>query len=254
MKNRTVKTICGRRAALLALCLMVLLNAMLPLAAHAKEREQKTVRVGWYESTFCYRDRFGRRCGIAYEYQQRIAVHTGWAYVYVEDSWPNLFQMLQRGEIDLLSDVSLTEERRETMSFPNLPMGSESYYLYIDADNKKLTSDDLTTFNNRKIGVNKGSVQAAYLRDWARKNGIIPQIVELTGEEADSMDMLARGELDGFVSTNTVGAKESCVPVCRIGASDFYFAVNRERPDLLKELNAALTDIQNDDPYFNQKM
>lgn len=67
--------------------------------------------MGWYDSSYCHIDQFGRRSGIVYEYQQSIAAHTGWVYEYVEDSWTNLLQMLLDGEIDLLSDVSYTEER-----------------------------------------------------------------------------------------------------------------------------------------------
>ena len=53
----------------------------------------------------------------------KIAAYTGWRYEYVEASWPELLQMLIRGEIDLMSDVSYTEERSEQMLFASLPMG-----------------------------------------------------------------------------------------------------------------------------------
>ena len=76
--------------------------------------EGKVVRVGWYDSQFNYSDRFGRRSGYAYEYQQKIAAYTGWTYEYVEASWPDLFDMLKKGEIYLLSDVSYTKEREGT--------------------------------------------------------------------------------------------------------------------------------------------
>ena len=66
----------------------------------------KIVRVGWYESPFNMTDPNGGRSGYAYEYQQKIAAYTGWKYEYVTTSWPKLLQMLQDGEIDLLSDVS----------------------------------------------------------------------------------------------------------------------------------------------------
>ena len=119
------------------LCLSVGLMIFASPASYAKEKEQKVVRVGWFESTFCYRDQYGDRRGIAYEYQRRIAAHTGWTYEYVEDSWPNLLQMLIDGKIDLLSDVSYTKERSSLMLFSSLPMGEESYYLYININNNE---------------------------------------------------------------------------------------------------------------------
>ena len=71
-----------------------------PSLAHGEEPNQKVVRVGWYDSSFCHFDEFGRRCGIDYEYQQKISAYTGWTYEYVEDSWSNLLQMLIDGKID----------------------------------------------------------------------------------------------------------------------------------------------------------
>ena len=236
------------------LCLLMALCLALPLTAFARTPEQKVVRVGWYESTYCYRDSFGKRRGIAYEYQQKLAAHTGWTYEYVEDSWPNLLQMLMDGKLDLLSDVSYNEERAQHMLYPSLAMGAESYYLYIDADNTEIDSEDLLTLNGKTVGVNKGSYQVGLLRDWQAKNGISLEILELTDDEADSMSMLSRGDIDAFVSMNSMGAKERVIPVCKIGASDYYFAVNKDRPDLLNELNAALAAIQDEDPYFNQRM
>ena len=225
----------------------------LPIKAHAEEKT-KVIRIGWFESTFCYRDSFGRRGGIDYEYQHKISAYTGWTYEYVEDSWPNLLQKLMAGEIDMLSDVSYTEERTESMLFPDLPMGTESYYIYIDADNRTITAEDLSTFNGTKIGVNKGSVQEGFLAGWIEKNNLNVEIVPLVDEEEASMGMIDTGEIDGYALTNTFGSKGKIVPACRIGSSDYYYAVNKNRPDILAELNYALAAIQAEDPYFNARL
>ena len=88
------------------LCLSLLLAVLVPVSVFAAEPGKKTVRVGWYESPFNITDAYGGRSGYAYEYQQKIAAYTGWEYEYVKTSWPKLLEMLQQGEIDLLSDVS----------------------------------------------------------------------------------------------------------------------------------------------------
>lgn len=243
-----------KRLALFALLLALVVDFAAAPAVRAQANENKVVRVGWYESTFCYRDSFGRRRGLDYEYQQKISAYTGWEYEYVEDSWANLLQKLMAGEIDLLSDVSYTEARRSSMLFPELPMGEESYYIYIDAGNKEITSENLASFHGKKIGVNQGSVQEGFLRAWAQKHGLALEIVPLTTKEAESMSMLSTGELDGYATINTFGAKEKIIPVCRIGASDYFYAVNRNRPDLLEDLDRALAAIQDEDPYYNQRM
>ena len=127
-----------RRFAAVLLCL-ALAAALLP--AGAEGPEEKVVRVGWYESSFNRTDSLGRRSGYAYEYQMKLAAYTGWRYEYVEGSWPELLDMLKKGEIDLMSDVSYTPERAEEMLFPSLPMGAEEYYLYVTPDNLSITSE-----------------------------------------------------------------------------------------------------------------
>lgn len=245
------------RKGLKRIWLLVLLLALCtasPLAADAQEAAPKVVRVGWYESNYCYRDRFGRRRGIDYEYQHKIATYTGWTYEYVEDSWSNLLQKLMAGEIDLLGDVSYTEARTATLLYPDLPVGTESYYIYIDADNKKLSSENPASFNGTRIGVNKGGVQEEFLRRWAQRNNISIEIIPLSTEETDSAAMLNRGEIDGYATVSAFRTKEKVVPACRIGASDYFYAVNKNRPDLLAELNWALTAIQGEEPNFNKRM
>ena len=163
------------RKALIVLCLVLFAAPFTPrsfnLSAYATENapemknaveaesvENKAVRVGWYESPFNLTDQFGRRSGYAYEYQQKIAVYTGWNYEYVTGSWPELYQMFLDGQLDLMSDVSFTQERAEQMLFADLPMGSEAYYICISAQrDSDITADDVSTLHGKKIGVNKDS-------------------------------------------------------------------------------------------------
>ena len=235
------------------LCLVMTMPFAVPLAAHAQE-SGKTVRVGWYESPFNTTDQFGRRSGYAYDYQQKIAAYTGWNYEYVEGSWPELLQMLIEGKIDLMSDVSYTNERAQTMLFSSLPMGAEEYYIFISPDNKEINRDDLSTFNGKKVGVNKGSVQAGFFREWAESNGVQAEVVELTEDLDESIEMLSRGDIDMYVVLDGYLDARQAMPVCKVGASDFFFAVSKSRPELLPELNAAMNRIQEEDHNYQQQL
>ena len=239
-------------AFLLCLCLAgVFLLSALPARA---ESAGKVVRVGWYESMFNTTDEAGRKSGYAYEYQQKLAAYTGWTYVYVSGTWPELLQMLIRGEIDLMSDVSYTEERSELMLYPDLPMGTEEYYLYVSPGNDSIHPGDLTTLNGKRVGIYENSVQLAQFRVWAEKHGVEAEIVELNCSEEQARQMLDRGKLDIYVTTDGYGDPSRLKPVIRIGYSEFYFAVNKNKPDLLEDLNSAMYRIQEENPYFNQRM
>ncbi len=234
---------------------VILANMLIPLTAFADaQEEQQVVRVGWFDSSFCYYDSLGRRCGIDYEYHQRVSAYTGWTYEYVEDSWPNLLEKLKNGEIDLLSDVSYKPEREEFLCYSDLLMGSEAYYIYVSSGNKEITSDDISTLNGKRIGVNKDSIQEGLLREWTEKNDITMEVVPLSCTENESMEMIANGEIDGLATVFSFDFKHDVVPVGRIGGSEYYYAVNKDRPDLLRELNMAMAEIQDEDPYFNERI
>ena len=247
-----------RRFAALFLCLALALSCLclIPAAAAAEEaaEEQKLVRVGWYDTPFNYKDAFNRRTGYAYEYQLKIAAYTGWKYEYVEGTWPELLQMVKDGHIDLMSDVSYLEERTEYMLYSNLPMGQELYFLYVSPDNAEISAEDVTTLEGKKVGITAETIQNGLFRDWTASRGISVQIIELTCTEAESLDMLNRGELDAFVTLDSYGDPERAIPLWKIGSSDFYFTVNKDRPDLLAELDAALNRIQDENKHYNEQL
>ena len=252
MNTATAQRLLRYLSAALALCL-ALAAVLLPIPASAQAMN-KTVRVGWYDSLFNRMDVFGRRSGYAYEYQQKIAAYAGWSYEYVKGSWPELMQMLIDGEIDLLSDVSYTPERAEQMLFPSLPMGAEEYYLFVEPTITGYAPGDYGYFSGKRVGVNKGSVQAGFFENWLKSYDIKAEIVELTCTVAEAFEMLKRGELDGYVSLDGYSSTGTAVPEIRIGSSDFFFAVNRERSDLLNDLDVALNQVQRENRYYNQQL
>ena len=232
---------------------LLFLFTVLPLGTCA-ESSPTIVRVGWHESPFNLTDQFGRKTGYSYEYQRKIAAYTGWKYEYVEGSWSELFQMLKDGEIDLLGDVSYVEDRADSMLFASLPMGSEAYYLFVAPDNAEITSDDYTTLNGKRVGITRDSIQKTQFEDWARAHNLHVDLVELTVNETDSLKMLRQGKLDAFVTMDIFGGPETATPICKIGASDVYFAVNKDRPELLNDLDAAMNRIQEENTFYNQQL
>ena len=238
----------------LILCFVLALTLIASLSAHGSVPERKTVRVGWYDSAFHRTDQFGRRSGYGYEYQQRIATYTGWNYEYVEGSWSELLEKLIAGEIDLLSDVSYTEARAQEILYSALGMGSEDYLVFIAPDNTEITPADFGTFNGKRVGVNKNSIQEQLFVEWARSYDIHPEIIELSVKTPEMLEMLARGEIDALVTLDTYGNSADVVPVCKIGSADSYFGINKNRPDLKQELDVAMNRILDDNRDFNQQL
>ena len=224
----------------------------LPFYAAASE-SGKTVRVGWHEAPYCITDESGRRSGYTYEYQQKIAAYTGWKYEYVEGSWSELLRMLVNGDIDMMGNVSFSNDRAKNMLFSSLPMGTETYYLFTSPSGKTIKSEDYSTLNGKKVGVAKGSIQSMLFREWAEKRGIKPEIVELSSTETDSMLLLGK-EIDAFVTMDVFANNKIALPVWKIASSDFFFAVSMKSSGLLNELNNALNRIQDENEFFSQRL
>ena len=240
-----------RRFSALLLLFFAAAALALPVTAHGAG---KNVRIGWYETPFNVMDKAGRRSGYAYEYQQKLAAYSGWNFTYVKGSWSELMQKLFDGEIDMMSDVSYTEERAKKILYPELPMGTEEYCIFIVPGNRDITSQDYSTLNGKRIGVYKNSVHADIFLRWAELHGIHAELVELVCTETEALDMLDAGKLDAYVTPNAYSDPERLVPVCRIGSSDIFVTVNKDRPDLLEDLNAAMRRIQEENPYYNQML
>ena len=242
-----------RKTAALLLSVLLLATLLPPIAARAADPE-KTVRVGWYDSSYNTLDQFGRRSGYAYEYQLKLSAYTGWSYEYVTGSWSDLLQMLIDGKIDLMSDVSYTPERAELMLFPELPMGAEDYYLFIAPNNTDISSTDTATLNGKRVGANRDSIQVQFYRQWAERNGVTAELIELNTSENESLQMLEDGLLDAYVTVDSFTNPDRAAPVFKVGSSDFFFAVSKERPELCTALNGAMNRIYEENHYYNQQM
>ncbi len=242
----------GKRILWFVLNVLAVLLVTLPLSAYAEKPQQKVVRVGWYESAWHRTDQFGRRSGYGYEYQQRVATYTGWKYEYVEGSWSELLVKLMAGEIDLLSDVSYTEERAKNILYSSEAMGSESFHVFIAPSNTSILPDDFSTMNGKRVGVNKNSIQAKFFKTWVEKHDIHPQIIELTDKTPRLLEMLAKGDIDMLVTLDTYGNTANVVPVCKVGSAESFFGINKNRPDLKRELDSAMNQILETNRDFNQ--
>lgn len=233
-----------------ALTAVFLLSALLPVRAEAAGAGDKTVRVGYVQSK-AYEERRedGYMNGAGYEYLQEISYITGWTYEYVFASFSECYDMLVNGEIDLLGDVSYSAERAELVDFSAYPQGKETYWLCTDANHTVLTSGKLELFNNCRIGVLHGSYQYRLLKEWLAKNNIDAQIFLYRSYDDLSL-ALGNGVVDAIV-TQDYSVLNTFTPIMTLGSSEYYFAVSKQRPDLLDALNMALGEIQLSDPDFN---
>ena len=217
----------------------------------AADREAQVVRIGYFEDNDGFQTGFSDtapKSGYAYEYYQELAKYTGWTYKYVYGSWSDIYTKLVQGEVDIMGGMSKIDARLPYMLYAAQPMGVESYYVFVPINNTSIRINDVTSLNNKRIGVNDHSYMLELFTKFVAERGLSCEIVPFSGS-VQRMEALNRGELDGVVTVDNYTIND-LKPVFKVGASDYYFAVNKNRPDILQALNAAQEKIIATSPYY----
>ena len=253
MKNsgmsETMQTL-TRKSACVMLSLLLLLSAVLPVKAAAETASAKVVRVGSFEDTFNYVNEKGARKGYGYELLETLSGYAGWQFEYVTCDWSDCFEKLKNGEIDIMGDISYTEDRAEEMLFSDEPMGEEKYYLYADFSRTDISASNFKTLNGKKIGVLMGTEPEEMLTEWEEKHGIKTEHVNISNNE-DVKQKLANHEIDCFVSLEeSFWAERGISTITRVGESGIYYAINKNRPDIKEELDDAMRALDEAVPFY----
>ena len=214
------------------------------------EKQSQIVRIGSFEDTFDYIDKNGVRRGYGYELLQALAGYTGWKFEYVKCDWSNCFDKLENGEIDIMGDISYTDEREQRMLFSDEAMGEEKYILYADLSNMDLGMSDFKSMDGKRVGVLMDTEPEIMLTEWENKNGIHTEHVNVNNND-DVEKKLANHEIDAFVSLEeSIWSEQGISSVTTIGKSGIYFAINKERSDIKTELDWAMRKLDQDSPFF----
>ena len=247
-----------KNLAVLCTSIFVILGMWLMLSVHCQaaetnndEKQQtQTIRIGAFEDTFNYVDKNGVRRGYGYELMQALAGYTGWKFEYVKCDWSNCFDKLENGEIDIMGDISYTDERAQKMLFPDEPMGEEKYILYADLSDTYIGMSDFKSLDGKRVGVLMDTEPEIMLTEWENKNGIHTEHVNVNNDD-DVEKKLANHEIDCFVSLEeSIWSEQGISSVTTIGKSGIYFAINKERSDIKTELDYAMRQLEQDSPFF----
>ena len=253
MKNsgmsETMQTLM-RKSVCVMLSLLLLLTAVFPAKAAAETAPAKVVRVGSFEDTFNYVNEKGARKGYGYELLETLSGYTGWQFEYVTCDWSDCFEKLENGEIDIMGDISYTEDRAEEMLFSDEPMGEEKYYLYADLSRADISTSNFKTLNGKKIGVLMGTEPEVMLTEWEEKYGLKTEHVNISNNE-DVKQKLANHEIDCFVSLEeSFWGDLGISTITCVGKSGIYYAINKDRPDIKEEIDYAMRALEDSDPFY----
>lgn len=257
MKPSTVLRLTLYRTLAVALAALAVLSAAMPAPAFAADSDQqvKTVRVGWLVNNKGFQEGTPgeRLSGWGYEYLQTLSYYTkGWQYEYVSGTFSELMDMLEAGEIDLMPNISYSAEREQKLLFSSNPEGTERYYIYARPDRDDLAKGDPQALQGLTIGCNAGVMQTIVGQQWLADEGVTCTYKEIDTGSA-LFEALADGEVDAVIMNDTISSPDAS-PMFYVGSSDYYFAVPKSRPDLMNDINAAMTAIARVNPRYNDEV
>jgi len=221
----------------------VLISSNIPSVAVAETANNRTVKAGvFYFDGYHMRDDNGVYTGYGIELLNLISQYSHLNFVYTgyDKSWEEMQDMLERGEIDVVTSARKTKQRAETFAFSN-PIERNSTVLSIQAQNTKIRSGDYDTYNGMTVGLLAGSSQNQSLSDFAQENGFTYQPREYDNPSQLETD-LQNGTIDAILTSNLRRAEnEKILDTIEI---DYFYAITRkDDQELLDEINYAISQM-----------
>ena len=181
-----------------------LLVALLLLSASpVSAQTARPVRVGTYANEpLVFRAAGGAPQGVYIDVLDEIARKQGWTLRYVEGTWDECLQRLQRGEIDLLVAIGYSEERSRLFDFSREPVVVNWGQVYVAPRSPIRSLLDLT---GRTLAVLRGDVYYESLKRTQAILKVFPTFVEVDSYR-ETLQLVAEGRAEAALVPRIFGA------------------------------------------------
>ncbi|MBN1581366.1 MAG: transporter substrate-binding domain-containing protein [Anaerolineae bacterium] len=195
-------------------------------------------------------DAAGNIVGFDPDVMSVIAEKAGFKFEFVNTRWDGIFVALQSGEFDaVISAATITDERAQIVDFsdPYFNAGQTIAVRIADKDKIKTVAD----LDGLKVGVQLGTTGDIWLTDntkaqVVRYDEITLAFQALANKDVDAVFNDGPTSADIIQSNPELGATLVGDPI----TDEFYgIAVNKDKPELLKLINAGLAAIKADGTY-----
>ena len=239
----------------LIFCAMVLLCTLIApcfatSTADGNKSNNKTVVVGWTLSDgYEEMDKDGKASGYYYDYLQTLSYYTGWNCEFKVGSWSECLDWVQDGTVDIIPNVTKTDERIGAMEFSDSEAFVQICGIYAPSSSNKYTYGDFDAFDGMRIVGIKDSYSLNELAKYAQKNGFTYELV-LCKDAAEGRKMIENGQADAMASA-TLANYEGLTVIAQYAPNSVFFATKKGNTELMSELNYGMQCIVNYYPDFD---
>ncbi len=256
---RRRQTASGRRPLSIWLLIGVIPIVMLSQFSVAESDisgQGQVVRVGLYENEpKIFTRATGEPAGIFIDLLENIAAAENWTLDYRPCNWSQCLNWIETGELDLMPDVALTEERLQRFDFHQQPALNSWSQLYSQPEQSIVSIFQL---NDARVVVLQDSVQRPFFQSMLTSFGLQTELIEAPNYP-EAFRKVRDGEADVAVSNYLYGALHAAqynlvaTPIA-FQPSQLYFATLKgQNGALLDAIDRQLTlwRVDNDSVYFD---
>lgn len=192
-------------------------------------------------------DEDGKPAGFMVDLIEELAMDKGWNVMWVRGTLSDNWERLSRGEIDLMSAVTVTPERLELYDFTNVSVLSIWSQVYTRPDAGINTILDL---DGKQVAMVRGASSGIGFKDYAEKFGVNTTYLE-RDTPAEVLNAVAKGEADALVVYNSANQEEIrgygliATPVM-FNPAQFGFAVLKgKNQDLISAIDPYIEEGKN---------
>lgn len=242
------------------LCILILVFCMVvvsesPVEAAEAASARTTIKAGFFAwDGYHVMDDKGVCSGYGYDFLKMTEGYTNWKIEFVgyDKTWSDMLEMLDSGEIDLLTSAQKTPEWEEKYEFSNKPIGTSSTILSVRKEETQYVVGDTSTYSGMKIGCLKDSSRNDRFADFARENSITYEYVYYDDME-ELKAALMNKEVDAVLSTNLRTLDNETVlevfdPV------DYYVIVKKGNTELMEQVNQVISQMDYNTPSWKEQL
>lgn len=229
----------------LALAAMLLLVfSAVAVDAYANSH-MRSARVGFFEYSGYHEIKDGdKRIGYGEDFFRLLQRYTNLQYEYVDrdNSWDELFFMLENGDVDLLSPVKWTPERAQHFDFSH-SIGRNYAQLTAQSNDYRFDvhNNDYSSLNGARIGLIRNSGRILDLERLAQEHNFT-YIPVVYGNEAELTKALQNGEVD-LVETSSLRKTKNERIIAKFAPEEFFVIVRKGDKHLLDEINYGIEQM-----------
>lgn len=210
---------------------------------YGAEEQREVIRVGFFAfDGYHMMDENGERSGYGYDFLRLTARYLDVEYEYIgyDKSWEEMVDMLETGEIDLLTSAQITPEREEKFAFSK-PIGTSSAILTVKNGNTDITAYDYDSYNGMRVAMLKGNSRNAEFAAYAKEHHFTYKPVYFDYSE-DLGKALQEGKVDATL-TNSLRRTNNEWILDSFATQNFYVMVRKDDTALLEKINYAIEQI-----------